>query len=215
MGCFESQLSLFPRRFFRGLFQAGGILILATSSLSCAGKKARVEVTSEPAGAEVVSFEGEKIGSTPLILEGEQLAKATKTGSLAVLISAPGYVERELVVETHGTASYSIRLTRLDRDYFSKRLLNDFAIETNEMARELMQIQGLVLAAKLADAEKALNEFQKKFPNVAASYVLYASIESQRGKGEQARRYLARAREIDPNDPVVIRMLSSVKGGSP
>ena len=215
MGCFESQFAWFLRRLFRGLFQSVGVLILATACFSCAGKKARVEVTSEPGGAEVVSFDGEKMGSTPLILEGEQLAKATKTGSLAVFISAPGYVERELVVETHGTVSYVVRLTRLDRDYFSKRLLNDFAFEANEMARELMQIQGLVLAGKLPDAEKALNAFQKKFPNVAASYVLFASIESQRGKGDQARRYLARAREIDPNDPVVIRMMNSVKGASP
>jgi Flp pilus assembly protein TadD len=104
-----------------------------------------------------------------------------------------------------------VRLTKADQDYFSKKLLTDFSAETNKMARELMQMHGLVLAGKLDEAEKLLSEFQKQFPNIAASYVLSASIENQRGKRDSARRYLMRANQIDPNDPVVLRMLGATQ----
>ena len=182
---------------------------------SCGTLSKRVELRSEPAGAEVLTTEGEKVGTTPLVLENEILTKLSKNGRLRAVLASPGFQDRELSFEIRGSDQYDVRLTQLDTGYFSKRLLNDFPSQANAMTRELMRIQGLVFAKRLDEAGKLLAAFQSQYPNIAASYVLLASVESQRGKRDQARRYLLRAQSLDPSDPVAARILNSPPATAP
>lgn len=188
------------------LKKCAAVSMLALAATACA-TTGRVELKSEPGGAEVSNLAGEKLGQTPLSLKDDALAKAVRDGRFAVVLSSPGYADREVLMELHGDDTHTVRLRPLDESYFSQRLLNDFSRESNAMARELLQIQGLLIVKKLDEAEKRLTEFQKRFPNIAASYVLLGNIESARGNAQKARGYLARARQIDPADPVIARLL--------
>ncbi|OFZ19058.1 MAG: hypothetical protein A2X94_14165 [Bdellovibrionales bacterium GWB1_55_8] len=167
-----------------------------------------VELTSEPQGAEVQTAMGEKLGVTPLKIEGEALKKITVNNKINVVIAAPGYQQREVALELHGKDAHAIQLQPYGPSYFAERMMQEFSKEANAMARGLVEIQSLVFARKLNEAEKYLGEYQNRFPNIAASYVLAASIESLRGNQDKAKRYLLRARTIDPTDPVAARMLT-------
>jgi len=168
----------------------------------------QLELSSEPVGADVISVSGEKLGVTPLILDGESLKKILKNGKVNLVLSAPGYQQRELLLDLHGKDSHTVQLERFGDNYFSERLIQDFSKEANAMARSLAEIQSLVFVRKLSEAEQALTNFQKRFPNIAASYVLFGSVESLRGNQTKAKGYLLRARTLDPSDPVAARMLA-------
>ncbi len=183
------------------------VMILSLSLSSCSSMKPKVELTSEPSGAEIQTTLGEKIGNTPLTLEGEKLDQITKNGRFQVLVTAPGYLSRELMMEIHGEDAYQLNLRKLDSDYFDKRIVLEFSQPLNSISRELLKIQGLLFAHQYADAEKLLAEFQNKYPTIAGSYVLSAGIEIARGNMEKSNAYLNRARAMDPYDPVVARML--------
>jgi tetratricopeptide (TPR) repeat protein len=188
------------------------VLVLAACALlpACGGfSRVRLELKSEPSGAEISTLQGEKLGSTPLTLQDQSLEKAVRDGRLMVTLSAPGYATRELLLEFHGQDSHDVKLSRLDEDYLLKKLMTDFSRQSNELARELLQIQGLLVINKLDEAEKQLEGFQKRFPNIAASYVMLGNLEAARGDLAKARAYFVRARSIDPGDPVIARLLGT------
>ena len=173
--------------------------------MGCAGS--RVTLKSDPAGAQVQNFRGEVIGTTPLVLQGDRLDQAKRNGRLVLTVSHPQHLQRELVLDVHGEDSYEVALTRLDEDYFHHQLLKHYPRQSNELIRDLLQIQGYLVVNKVNEAQSALSDFQKRFPNIAAAYVLSANVALIKGDKASARSYLLRAQSLDPDDPVVARML--------
>lgn len=178
-----------------------------------------LELRSNPAGAEVFALSGEKLGETPLRIQGEVESKAAQNGRLSVVLRSPGFQNKELALDLSGSGYHEVTMSKLDEEYFSRQMLKDFSKQSNSMIRSLLQIQGLLILRKFDEAQAALVEFEKKNPNVAAAYVMMANIASYHGDAQKARSYLLRAASIDPDDPVVARMLggrtpaSSQKGG--
>lgn len=197
---------------FKKHFQVLALVpLLAATAQSCASMQRQLEVTSQPAGAEVFNRAGEKIGVTPLVLQDSALDKVLDDGRAYVQLRAPGYAAERLLLEFKGRDSHDIRLLKLDDSYFSEKVMADFMPQTNRMIRELLSIQGLIVVRKLDQAEKSLNEFQKQFPQVAASYVMHANIALMTGRKKEAKAYLLRARSIDPADSVVSRMIQGLE----
>jgi hypothetical protein len=176
--------------------------------------KRTVDLRSEPTGSEVRTPEGEVLGMTPLKIEEEQLNKISKKGVFSVEITHPGYVQDRLILDAHGEDVHEIKMQKLDESYFSHKLINDFAKQANSMARELLRIHGALVAHKFTETEQLIIEFQKKFPNVASSYVMRANVELLRGNKKDARAYLVRAQSLDPDDSTIPRMLSQIGGES-
>jgi hypothetical protein len=184
---------------------------LALASGACSQKYARVQIFSEPLGAEVRTPKGEVLGLTPLTLEGDALKQASPDGKLmTVVVDAPGYVASHYTLEIRGKDKQEIKLRKVDEDAFREGVLFQYGSQVNRMVRELMSIQGMILVKKLAEAERALDEFHAKYPNIAASYVLSANVSIVRGELETAHGYLLKARSIDPSDMVVQQMLSQL-----
>jgi tetratricopeptide (TPR) repeat protein len=191
----------------RGLVLAATALVLIAS---CAGLgERRITLRTVPDGAEVITAGGKVLGKTPLLLEGDKLVEAIVDGRLDVTLRAPRYVERQIAFDISGDDVHDVRLRPLDEAYFAQRLMEDFGRQANELVRHLMLAQGLAFAGRLQDAERELNEIEKRFPNLAPIYVLRADIERLRGNMSKARAYLLRAKSVDPNDPVVARLLSA------
>ncbi len=179
---------------------------------SCASLWSRnVEIRSIPAGTEVQTLSGTKLGVTPLLLSGETLKRVSTGGRVEVMLTQAGYADRQLVLDIHGEDHHEVRMTALDGDYFAKHALSEFSKPINSLVRQLLQIQGMVMAKKLDQAMKSLEEFQSKYPNVASSFVLMANVELMRGKRRAARGYLIRAKSLDPSDAVISRMLAGTK----
>jgi len=184
------------------------VVWLAVTGSGCALFRTRVELKTEPEGAEILTLAGEKVATTPAMLEGDALKKLTITGRLECVLSAAGYEPKELHLETYGNDLHFTKLQKLDDGYFSKRVMRDFSQQANELSRKLLGIQGLVITRRLDDAEKELRTFQERYPNVAAGYVLLSNIERLRGNAEKARAAIARAQSLDPDDPVINRMIA-------
>jgi hypothetical protein len=189
------------------------VLVLSLTAVcglnSCSSDKSRIEIETEPQGAEISTLAGEKIGVSPLTLEGEALAKFAQKDRIALEANLPGYVKKQMSFDLHGRDRYVVHMNALDENYFSDRLITEYPRQINALVAELLRVQGLLVVNRLDEAETALTAFQKKFPSVAASYVLQANIAESRGQSQQARGYLLRARTLDAGDPVVNRMLSN------
>jgi tetratricopeptide (TPR) repeat protein len=181
----------------------------------CASVKARVDIKSEPSGAEVFDRAGTKLGETPLSVEGDKLSSVTDQGFATLELRKSGYESRTLVIDTsRGMADLSLKLRTLDEAYFRKATTKEFTPEINAIARELLGIQGLIIIAARDEAEERLRKFQDEYPLVAAGYVMRANLALMRGDRSQAQGYLLRAQELDPLDPVVTRMLRGLGLGA-
>jgi hypothetical protein len=193
-----------------------GFAVAALAGLQgCAGMSRRVDLRTDPPGAEVTDRAGGVLGTTPLTLEKEALAKVTDHDRLYVRIRKPGYEPRTLILDVDGADQHDIALSKLEEKYFTQTTLNDFTPEINGMTRELLQIQGLLVVRNNAQAERELEAFLKKYPHVAPALVMMANVELARGEREKARGYLTQASSIDPADPVVQRMLKALSGPKP
>ncbi len=186
--------------------------VLALLILSgCSAWSPRVEVKSTPSAADVLTADGEKIGTTPMTLSGDSLAKATRGSRLAIVVSAARHVPREISADVHGDDQYNIKLSPLDERYFNELTLKDYAGQLQEMARQLLSAQGLLLAKKLDEADAAVTTLRTHFPNLAAAYVLTANLDLLRGDSEKAKAHLRRARTLDKSDAVAARLLRQLE----
>jgi tetratricopeptide (TPR) repeat protein len=187
-----------------------GAFALIFAACSTGGKRLTIE--SEPGGAAIRTAEGELLGETPKTFEGAELEKIQKQDSAIFILKKDGYVPREVQVRIEGDDKYATKLNRLDDEFFKQVWVNEFPKETNSLARELLSIHGLILTGKLDEATRRIEEFQKSYPNLAASWVLRSNIATLQNQKEEARNFLLRAKSLDPADPVVGRLLIEEKG---
>ena len=184
-------------------------LILGVLFFSAACSTTRsIRIESEPSGANVLIADKE-IGTTPFELTEDKFQEEFRESFLRVKINKNEFEEQILIVPTVGIQNFKVDLRPLDQKYFESVLLKHFQRPQNELVRELLQIQGLLFSKKNAEAEKRLQDFNKSFPNIAASYVLQANLAMINGNEDQARRFLQRALSLDPQDAVVKRMLEN------
>ncbi len=167
-----------------------------------------VELNSIPPGASIYNEEGALLGITPIKIEGEVLAKASKFNRLNVRLSRTGFYDSVLALDLHGQDQHTTKLVAVSSTSFSERLIKDFSKEANLYTRTLLEIQGLLFVGRYDDAEKLTKDFQKNYPNIAAGYLFLSNIADKKGNREEARSYLLRAKSLDENDPVVNRGLA-------
>ncbi len=173
----------------------------------------RVLIHSNPDGAGVWTNDGVLVGETPLILEGDKLESLEQSGRLNLILKYPKYFPRQIVWDIHYRDEHTVELTPVSGESFAEVVLKYYSKELNEITRELLKIQGLVIARKLNEAEERLIEFQNIYPNLVPSFVLRANIFMMKGQTKEAEQHLLRARTLDPNDAVVQRMLALLNQG--
>ncbi len=188
-------------------------VILLTLSLGagCASQR-RVEITSQPSGAEVRNTRDEVVGVTPLTLEKEKVDTVTDQGRLRFSVRADGFQPRTFIVEPLGQDKLDVKLLPQNEEGFSRDVLPDYTAKANEMTREILRIQGLLVVRKNGEAAQSVAQFQKKYPSIAAGFVMEANLALAKGDRRTARGALERARQLDPNDLVAARMLSLLQG---
>jgi hypothetical protein len=183
-------------------------LLLILGLLSACGTLSRkVDVTSIPEGASVRTRQGQPLGVTPLTLEADALTQASDGNQLAVVLAAPGHLERELLMDLHARQSHTVALTPARPEAFRESLISTYASDINALSREILQIHGLIINRRAAEAEKRIAEFQKVYPSIAATHVMLARLLAKQGKPEEAKKQLLRALSLDPRDPVASRAL--------
>lgn len=178
--------------------------VTLTALSACSSRQLVVEST--PDGAEVRTSSGEVLGKTPLSFESAQLSKVTEDGVVSFRLSASGYVPLSVFTELRGIDTVRVNLTKLDDKYFHEEVAVAYSAQHNELARELLRIQNLVQARKIDEAAARLTTFQEKYPFVATGYLMQANLDLLRKDTDAARLALARARKLDPEDPVIARM---------
>jgi hypothetical protein len=180
----------------------------------CAGMRPSVEIKSEPAGAVVVSRGGENVGETPLLLETAAMEKIIDQEMYYFEVRKPGYEPRTVILDKAYVADViELKLAPQNEGHFRTRTTTEYSKELNALARELLGIQGLLIAKKDQEAETALVKFQEQYPLVAAGYVMRANLALLRGKKNEAIPALRRAVELDLLDPVPLRMLKALEAG--
>jgi hypothetical protein len=191
--------------------------LIASSSLllmAACGAAHRVELRAEARDVEFRSLNGEVLGSSPLVLEGEKLLKVRQPdGRVALRVSAPGHVSREVVLDVHGQDLHELKLSTAAQASFRDEVLPQNKTSMNRLVRELFEIQGLILARKTDAAQKAVGAFLEQYPTIAAGYVFQANLFLLAGRREEARLQLVRAKALDSGDATIQRMLASVEDG--
>ncbi|MBY0369934.1 hypothetical protein K2X33_04555 [bacterium] len=188
-----------------------GALIALMTAVGCSSLlSSEVELTSDPVGAHVRTFLGKDLGATPLTLSGDALGEVVQSGKLQVIVSHPGFQERELILDVHAKDAHQVKLKAHDSAFF-EQLMQTYPTQANELIRDILKIQGLLIVKQFDAADAAIQEFQKKYPTVAATYVMQGEIQKSKGNMEMARSFFLRARSLDPKDPVVQRNLELTK----
>lgn len=172
----------------------------------------QINISSNPAGAKILTINGESIGETPKTLTKKEFEKILVDKRATFILEKDGYASREVIFDVKGVENYEFKLNPLDKDYFKTKLLSQYPKEANELIREVLSIQGLIMNKKTAEAEKRVEEFQKNYPTVAAGFVLGANLAMLKNDKTTAQSHLLRAQSLDPQDPVVIRLLKNIKG---
>ncbi|MGE3975481.1 MAG: tetratricopeptide repeat protein [Bdellovibrionales bacterium] len=193
------------RMFMYKLF-AISVLLLA---MACSS--AGIKISSEPEGADVVNSTNEVIGQTPLSVNSDQLTKIQDGSKLVFQLRKSGYQNKSVLLDKVGADEHKFKLDQLSAENFKSNNLFLYSKPSNKMVREALQIQGLLISKKVDEAAQRINEFQKQYPNIAASYVLLANISAIRNQNAQALQYLMRAQTIDPEDEVVSRMINQIR----
>ena len=161
----------------------------------------RVEVSSDPAGAEILSLQGEKLGITPALLSSDQLAKlGDDEGVIRFKLRAEGHAPRWIIADAAGTRGVSVSLPKNDADLFAGEILQDYQPELNQMLRRAFELQRLLAEKKIPQLESKLEKFRKDYPTLAFSHVLAGHLASLQGRKDEARKNLERARALDPRD---------------
>lgn len=174
----------------------------------CATKSVQIE--SQPSGATVM-INDKEVGKTPLTLTPETAGVGQDDHFVKMNLSLPGHESVKTIVNFKDQRKIEMALPPFEEKYFEKRVAPEFQNQVNQLVRDILTIQGLVLSTQDSLAKKRLEEFVVKYPNIAAGYVLQANLEIKNGQKDLALRYLERARSIDPEDNVVKRMIESLK----
>lgn len=188
-------------------------LMAVTLAMSCTSKPTKVRIESSPTAAEVY-LNNKLISKTPVELDSEKYKTEFAKPYLDIKLSQNGYEGQSVLISTKSVQTFKINLKPFDKLYFESKLLSNFQTEANELVREILQIQGLIVAQQIDQAEEKNTSFLKRYPNIAAGYVLQSSIEMAKDDKAKAVRNLQRALSLDPQDPVVLRALSNLKKGT-
>ena len=188
------------------------ILILALQFVAC-GTTKTIRIESNPAGANVF-LNDKKVGASPFDISDSKFKEEFKRGFLEVKLQAKGYEPKNILISTKANQTMKVNLQPYTDDYFAKTVLAEFQASGNQMVRELLQVQGLIVAKMYPQAEEKLKNFMVKYPNIAAGYVLQANLEMNKNEKDQALRNLQRALSLDADDPVVTRMVENLKKAS-
>ncbi len=181
--------------------------VLALMLGACGSK--RLELRSDPQGATVYTLNGDELGKTPLVLESDKLSVLSQEGLLGVRLESSGYRPLGIFLELRGNDVFNLNLEKLDESTFRTKSLIENQQKLNQMIRELLAIQGKVSAQRLDEASKDLEKFQQNYPVIAVSYVLQASIAKMKGDRLTFERAIARALQLDAEDPVALRLHNS------
>jgi hypothetical protein len=187
-----------------------GLLLLLSA---CASGSLNVEST--PAGAEVLSANGDVLGKTPLMMESELLDKAEAGGIIALRLRAPGHITRDVFAPASSTRELSVKLMPADEQSFRNETLGQYSKEQNRILREAFRIQNLVQLGKAAEAKPLIDQFVERYPALAFSHIMLANLEIIAGRQAAAQVHLARAAALDPGDPVIQQMRKMTDGGAP
>jgi tetratricopeptide (TPR) repeat protein len=189
---------------------ANALALLLGYVLICGCSSVNVMVQSEPSGATVL-LRDKVIGVTPLDLKANDYKDEFAKQFLELKVQLKGHQPKDILVATQGYQNISLKLEVYDPNYYQKTILSDFQDQSNFLVREILQIQGLIVAGKNQDAEDRLKLFLQKYPNLSAPYVLQANLELGRKQRDNAIHNLERAISLDPSDAVVVRMLENLK----
>jgi tetratricopeptide (TPR) repeat protein len=80
--------------------------------------------------------------------------------------------------------------------------------ETNEIVRELLTAQMLIINKDYAKAKNYILGIEERYPRVAAVYTLLAYIEINQGNKKKAKFYIDKSLRLDRNDQMAKRMLT-------
>jgi tetratricopeptide (TPR) repeat protein len=198
-------------------------LIVCTCLLGLGGSAcstSRVDVQSEPAGADVVALpKGQtpiKLGVTPLTINQESHPELF-TSELRLRVTKDGY-STESVLIPHSSLGAE---TRLDLNLPEAKLPASCSQSEqiiNDITQKLAQSQLLVFRKNFAEAKQQLIELSNRYSNVAVIYTLLGNISYVEKNLTAALDYYKRAKALAPENAETNRMIEKInmiKGDKP
>lgn len=182
-------------------------MMSCSSSAKKDGEMTHMKIQSEPSNAEVIGVDGIKLGVTPLDLPLSVVDKYQMNGYFPLTVRKQGFVENKFLVQMKGIDQYLFKLEPISLGHFNDWLLGSYSKEANGMIRDLLTIQSLMFLKKFPEAKTQIIGFSQKYPNVAATQTMMASILINEENPTEAKAYLNRALSIDKTDSTAIRML--------
>lgn len=184
------------------------IVLLFLFLTACSSLKKEVRIESNPTGADIINKQKQLIGQTPYVIGEADLSKIKDGDKIYITVTKPGYEARTIITELREIDTHSVNLVAQSVESFKKDVLFQHNDRSNELVRDILVIQGLLMAGQYQECEKKISSFEERYPNIAAVYVLRANIEMIKKNKVAAMQYLKKAEKIDPDDPFLKSVIS-------
>lgn len=153
------------------IFNALAILILVSCSSTTV-----ISVKSDPVGADVYiknmgSDAKEKIGVTPLVLEGEKFeALKLKDGPLVVVVEKDGHSKEQVLLSDTNSVDIelSLKLTASDKLENAKQM--------DDISGKLFEVQRFIRTKNYPEALKLTTQLKDLYPEISVANELEGSI---------------------------------------
>jgi len=174
-------------------------LLLALALGACASAPIG-QIQSEPEGARVYATDGKELGVTPL--DPAKLNLPDEAYS-QLIFRKDGYLDAHLVIERRALDNVRFKLLPLGADGFQKNFVQPHAVPISQLVQEYLIAQGHLGARRFEAAERSLRALETKYPQLAATSVLWADLYMAQGKRPQAIDSLKQALRLNPTEPLI------------
>ena len=184
--------------------------MLAGTSLFLLHACASVNITSRPAGADVIlaipgQESGKTLGKTPFTSPVGDIAKATNKATLVLTLKKPGYRSQAFVIPNLGSG-------KLEIDASLQPVGADDSQDINLAVRYILEAEKEIIDKDFKAALKSIEKAKASNPNIAAAHMFEGIIYGLQNDKGKAKESLLRALALDPTDTEVKTLLSEMGG---
>ncbi|MEY2988315.1 MAG: hypothetical protein RJB13_1836 [Pseudomonadota bacterium] len=179
------------------------ISVSSLLSISCA----TLEITTEPAGAEIVAVSAaggvaSPLGKSPVLLDSGKIAELLKQGPAIIRATAEGFETTHLLVPTslRGEVKASVTLKKVASDKAADA--PEKKADLNALIRNILDAERSIIEKRFDDAKRLATKIREDFPALAISYFLEGSVYFKQGDRAAALASMNRGLELDPDDVV-------------
>lgn len=199
------------------IFKEVTLIIWALLALGCSFAATKVDLTSEPKGAQVVLISSngreDTVGETPLQLNQQNLRSGDQ-GMTRIKLNKEGFVTEQILLENLATGKQgSIHVTMKPLANWSQAFVDEQANRyLTDVASTTAEIQGATIKGDYGKAESLARTLITRYPKLAIGWTLMGNIYFLQKRVSDALEAYQKSLTIDPSSQQTRDVIERIRG---